>query len=193
MQDRRKTLVLEDSVIGKKLQLEGTTVERLHLETERARLAAEADTRAEAAKDADIKRHERRLQLEQQYAAPLPPLATAAPRAPTAEAKTIRQLAEGESYWGALSRGEREFLLTAAGRAAVSDKEGLAPLVDRVQEKTPDGNTWEVNAYPPAYHVAICNLLLRTVNKTYKKTQKGSPKQRPAQRSIHAFYRRVSK
>ena len=185
----RKTLAL-------KLQLEGTPTERLHLDTERARLAAEADARVEAAKDADLKRHERRLQLEQQYAAPPavmpPPLATVAPRAPTAEAKTIRQLAEGESYWGALSRGERECLLTAAGRAAVSDKEGLAPLVDRVSEKTPDGNTWEVNAYPPAYHVAICNLLLRTVNKTYKKTQKGSPKQRPAQRSIHAFYRRVS-
>ena len=37
------------------------------------------------------------------------------------------------------------------------------------------------------------STLLRTFNRMYTKTQKGSPKQRPAQRSIHAFYRRVSK
>ena len=84
-QEVRKTLAL-------KLQLEGTPTERLHLDTERARLAAEADARVEATKDADLKRHERRLQLEQQYAAPPavtppPPLATAAPRAPTARAR----------------------------------------------------------------------------------------------------------
>ena len=182
---RCKTLALEEAVTDKKMRLEGTPAERLNLEVERARLAAEADARAEAAKDAELERLERRLQIEAKYKTPpvaVLPQQEGTPPVP----KTVRQIAAEEDFWQTLPNHAREELLSTAGRNA--RKEQVTPMPDKVKETTPHGSIWEVYAYDVNHHSAVRGVLRRTYADMTKKgtvTKPGAGGVRPRQQGIN--------
>lgn len=133
---RQATLKLEASVVEKKLLIEGTVAERLHLETQRARIATEAaaekakmelETTANKAKmelelsekrairlaaerEAELAFIERKRRLE----TPQPSEDAGQP----AEPKTVRQIAMEENFWQGLPKHMRDDLLSRTGMQA---------------------------------------------------------------------------